>query len=96
MAEKLFQNLYTLGDVVNKQIPGYNKNKSHLLFMIDDKLLTDTGGVRIPASLLKEVTVVKSADMPYFKTALPDAMLIKISTKDKIIHINIRGVASLQ
>lgn len=78
----------SIKDIWKANIPEAEKRRT-VLYMLDDKLLTDTAAVRIPSMFVKKVTVVKASEMPYFKTALPNVLLMRISTKPE--QIMIRG-----
>lgn len=81
----------SLGDIAKTNITVTDKRKP-VLYLLDDKLLTDTAGVRIPSALVKKVTVVKATETPYFKTALPNVLLMMVSTKPE--ELRIRGLAA--
>lgn len=83
--------LLSLYDILNLNTAKADRHKP-VIYIIDEKLLTDTANVRIPAMFIKNVSVVKAAETPYFKTALPNVLLMRISTKPpKLI---IRGEAA--
>ncbi|MBD1387516.1 hypothetical protein IDJ75_19685 [Mucilaginibacter rigui] len=64
-----------------------NKGNKSILYFIDEKLITDTLGVRIPSKYVKKVTIIKAEEMPYFKSAFPDTILMMISTKPPVVYI---------
>ncbi|MCD8741078.1 hypothetical protein LT679_10735 [Mucilaginibacter roseus] len=67
------------------------KNKQPVIYVWDDKLLTDTANVRVPESYLRSVKLTPAANMPYFKTALPNTSVVTIFTSVKDGKIMIRG-----
>jgi hypothetical protein len=83
--------LLSLNDIAKTNIPATDKRKP-VLYLLDDKLLTDTAGVRIPFTFVKKVTIIKAAETPYFKTALPNVLLMMITTKPE--ELRIRGLAA--
>ena len=78
--------LLSLNDIVKKHI---KVSKKPIIFIIDGTMLTDTLNVRIPSSTLHGVIIKEAAETAYFKTALPNVLIMMISTKP--ITINIRG-----
>jgi hypothetical protein len=92
MALKLLRSpLLSLNDIAKANVPQAERSKP-VLFMVDDKLLTDTAGVRIPSFFVYHVKVTKATETAYFKTALPDVLLMMISTKPSVAYI--RGIAA--
>ncbi|WPU93469.1 hypothetical protein SNE25_29570 [Mucilaginibacter sabulilitoris] len=83
--------LLSLNDIRSANTAKADRHKA-VIYIIDDKLLTDTANVRIPAMFVKNVSVVKAAETPYFKTALPNVLLMRISTKPP--QLRIRGEAA--
>lgn len=75
--------LRSLKDIVKANIPLQAKQKP-IIFLLDGVLLTDTLNVHIPALAIRKVTIKKSADMPYFKTALPKVIMLIIATKPPV------------
>jgi hypothetical protein len=85
IANRLLQDkLLSLNNIWEANISGADKHKP-VLYLVDDKLLTDTVGVRIPSAFVRNVTVVKAAETAYFRTALPNVLLMRISTKPQTI-----------
>jgi hypothetical protein len=83
--------LLSLSDIAKTNIPAADIRKP-VLYLLDDKLLTDTVGVRIPSTFVKKVTITKASETAYFKTALPNVLLMMISTKPE--QIMIRGLTA--
>jgi hypothetical protein len=83
--------LLSLNDIAKTNIPEPERLKP-ILFILDDKLLTDTVAIRIPSICVHKVTIVRAAETAYFKTVLPDVLLMMVSTKPPVIMI--RGIAS--
>lgn len=94
---KLVQSkLLSLNEITNTNLGEFNRTNP-ILYILNDKLLTDTTGVRIPAMCLTKVTVLKASETAYFKIALPNVLLLMISTKPIVSRnrkIMIRGLAS--
>ena len=78
--------LKSLADIVKQYVPSSAKSKP-IIFLLDGAMLTDTANVRIPALAIRGVTIKKAADIPYFKTALPNIIMMMISTKPPVIMI---------
>ncbi len=79
--------LLSLKDIVKANIaPG--KQSKPIVFLLDGALLTDTANVRIPSLAIYSVKVASADEAPYFKTALPNVLLLKIATKPPVM---IRG-----
>jgi len=88
----------SLGAIADTYITISDKHKP-ILFLLNDKLLTDTSGVIIPDICLEKIVIAKASQLPYFKTTLPDALLMMITTKliSTKVHppeIMLRGVVS--
>jgi hypothetical protein len=94
---KLFQlPLLSLNDISKANIPASQIHKP-VIYILDDKVLTDTALIRIPAVCITKVAVIAAVKTPYFKTALPNVLLMTISTAPltrKPDHIMIRGAAA--
>ncbi|MCC8410620.1 hypothetical protein LJ707_16880 [Mucilaginibacter sp. UR6-1] len=67
------------------------KSKQPVIYVWNDKLLTDTANVRVPESYLRSVRLTPAVNMPYFKTALPNTSVVTIITGVKGEKIMIRG-----
>jgi hypothetical protein len=92
LVDKLLKDkILSLNDIRNANVAKADMRKP-VIYLIDDKLLTDTANVRIPSMLVRYVTVVKAAETAYFKTALPNVLLMRISTKPP--QLRIRGEAA--
>jgi len=70
----------SLQEITNKNISAADKGKP-VIYVLDGKLLTDTTYVRLPVQRPQVVTVYKASETPYFSTAMPNALLLMISTK---------------
>lgn len=87
--EKLLKSpLLSLGNIAKANILGSQKSRP-IIFLLDGAMLTDTANIRIPSLSITGVTVNEAANTPYFKTALPDVIILMVSTKP--ITIAIRG-----
>ncbi|QJD95138.1 hypothetical protein HH214_04220 [Mucilaginibacter robiniae] len=85
LLDKLLKDkLLTLADITEKNMPG---QKKQIIYLVDNKMLTDTSGIRIPSNYVKNVKVVKANETPYFKTTFPKAVIVMISTKPEEMHI---------
>ena len=87
----------SLGEIAGQNIKVADKQKP-VLYLVDEKLLTDTSNVRIPVICLNKVSIVKASETEYFKTALPDVLIMMIATKplsDKPPSVIIRGDAAV-
>nr|WP_294790763.1 hypothetical protein [uncultured Mucilaginibacter sp.] len=78
--------LLSLKDIVKANL-GAREQSKPIIFLLDGALLTDTANVRIPALAIYSVKVARSDEAPYFKTALPNVLLLKIATKPPVIMI---------
>ena len=91
-ALKLLQSpLLSLSDIAKANVLPAERSKP-ILFIMDDILLTDTAGVRIPAMFVYHVAVLKAAETAYFKKALPNVLLMMIATKPPVTFI--RGLTA--
>lgn len=70
----------SLSDIASKSIADTGKAKP-VLYILNDKLLTDTTGIKIPSICIAGVSLIRASETAYFKTALPDALILMISTK---------------
>jgi hypothetical protein len=86
LAEMLQDKLLSISDITKANISPSEKN-SPVIYLLDDKLLTDTAGIRIPSKFVRQVTLTKADETAYFKTALPNVLLMKIATKPPVIMI---------
>ncbi len=71
--------MLSLNDLKNTYVQAADRKKP-VLYVMDFSLLTDTTGIRIPSMYYHKVNVVKSEDTPYFKTVLPNALIMIINT----------------
>jgi len=71
--------MLSLNDLKNTYVQAADRKKP-ILYVMDYSLLTDMASIRIPATYYHKVNVVKSDDTPYFKTVLPNALIITINT----------------
>ncbi len=71
--------MLSLNDLKNTYVPAADRKKP-ILYVMDFKLLTDTAGIRIPSAHYHKVNVFKGEDSPYFKTVLPNALIVTINT----------------
>ena len=78
--------LLSLADIAKTNLPPSLRSKP-IIFQLDGVMITDTANVRIPALAIKGIIIKAAADMPYFKTALPNVVLLMISTKPPTIMI---------
>jgi hypothetical protein len=72
--------ILSLSDIFNTYATKKEKHKP-IIFLLDEKLLTDTTAIRIPDMALFQVTIAQASEVPYFKTALPNVLLMKVTTK---------------
>ena len=86
LAELMNDKLLSLKQIAYTHVDIAERDKK-ILYLINDVLLTDTTNVSIPSKYIKKVDVVPAGNMPYFKTAMPNVLLLKISTKDPVMHI---------
>lgn len=86
LAEMLQDKLLSISDITKANISPSEKN-NQVIYLLDDKLLTDTAGIRVPSKFVRQVTLIKANETAYFKTALPNVLLMKISTKPPVIRI---------
>lgn len=80
----------SLQEILNSNVKA-DEQKNKALFIWDDKLITDTTNIHFPSKKITRVTVIKASEMPYFKTAFPDMLIVMVSTKPPVIYI--RGAA---
>jgi hypothetical protein len=82
----------SLNDIAVKNGVNFNKNQP-VLYILNDKLLMDTTAIRIPSICIANMSLIRAAETAYFKTVLPDALILMISTKtvDQPAIIWIRG-----
>jgi hypothetical protein len=78
--------LLSLNDIFKANVHEPDRRKP-VVYLINDELLTDTSNIRIPSIFVKYVTIVKASETPYFKTALPNILLMKISTRPPTIRL---------
>lgn len=78
--------LLSLADIATANLPPSLRSKP-VIFQLDRTILTDTAKVRIPALAVRGIIIKEAADTPYFKTALPNVVLLIISTKPPTIFI---------
>ncbi|WP_147321979.1 hypothetical protein [Mucilaginibacter conchicola] len=78
--------LISLKEIADVNIAMADKKKP-LLYIMDDKILTDTNRVRIPSKHFYKVDVIKASDLPYFKVAMPELLILKIITKPEPIYL---------
>jgi hypothetical protein len=57
------------------------KNCSPILFLADGKILTDTAGVRVSATLTKTVNVTKGSSITYLSGKVRSLAILSLSTK---------------
>ena len=98
LSRMLNSKLLAFSDIRNKYMASDDTHKP-VIYLLDKELVTDTTKRRIPEMCLAHVTVAKASEMPYFKTAMPDVLIMMITTKPastKPYHtpIMIRGAAS--
>lgn len=86
----LADKLLSIKDILLKKGIKAKKNQS-LIFFLDGNLLTDTTNVRVPENYLGSVNLIPAANMPYFKTALPNTSLIYVNTKKYRKNVMVRG-----
>lgn len=77
--------LLSLKDIVKAKVASVDLSKP-IIFLLDGALLTDTTNVRIPSLAVYSVELA-GEDAPYFKTALPNVLLLKIATKPPVLMI---------
>ena len=58
-----------------------------VVYILNDKIVTDTAGIRTPASRVYNVDVIRASETAYFKTAFPSALIVNISTHPPKIYI---------
>ena len=78
--------LLSLADIAKTNLLPSLRSKP-IIFQLDGVMITDTAYVRIPALAIKGIIIKAAAEMPYFKTALPNVVLLMISTKPPTIMI---------
>lgn len=86
----LADKLLSVKDILRLKGISVKKNQS-LIYVWDDKLLTDTANVRVPESYLRSVKITPAANMPYFKTALPNTSVVTIFTGITDGKVMLRG-----
>ncbi|MEO8884965.1 MAG: hypothetical protein ABI367_02810 [Mucilaginibacter sp.] len=77
----------SLQNLADKYIAKADKGKP-IIYMLNGTLITDTANVRVLAERYYNVQVTKASEMPYFKKAFPNMLLLKVSTHRSI---TIRG-----
>jgi hypothetical protein len=93
--EKLLTDKWlSLSDIAKENLESSERNKP-VLYLLNDKLLTDTTGIRIPSLCVSKVMVTKASETNYFKTVLPNVLLMMITTttfpKPDPAQIRLRG-----
>ena len=86
MLKYLQSPLVSLNDITKTNVPKADRKKP-ILYLLDNKLLTDTADVLIPSIRVLRVHIVKAAETAYFKTTLPNVLLMMISTRPPVIDI---------
>lgn len=86
----LSDKLMSIKDILLKKGLKINKNKP-AIYVWDSKLLTDTANVRVPESFLVSVEVTPAANMPYFKTAMPNTSVVTVLTRRADAEVSVRG-----
>jgi hypothetical protein len=76
----------SLHDIVKANVEPSEFNKS-VIYFLNDKLLTDTTRIRIPATRVYTVTVTRANETIYFKTAFPGSLILTIKTHPPVIYI---------
>jgi hypothetical protein len=76
----------SLHDIMKVNVESSEFNKP-VIYFLNDKLLTDTTRIRIPATRVYAVVVTRAAETAYFKTAFPEALIVTISTRSPEIYI---------
>lgn len=84
--------MVSLQQLTDEQIPAEDKSKTRI-YLLDDRLITDTTNLRIDVNAYHNVRIMPAANAPYFKTAMPNTLLIIISTFDPKGHVMIRGTS---
>lgn len=74
----------SLQQLADKYIEKADKGKP-ILYVMNDKLVTDTSNVRILSDGPYNITVLNAKYLPYFKTAFPKALLLMVQTTFKIM-----------
>ncbi|RYY36818.1 MAG: hypothetical protein EOP46_05015 [Sphingobacteriaceae bacterium] len=82
----LQQKLLSLNDFAKAALKVSSTDKQ-IVYMLDDKLITDTTGISIPATYLEQVKILTPQEAPYFHTTFPKALIMKISSKPADIYI---------
>jgi hypothetical protein len=72
--------LLSITDIKNIYLDKANKNKQ-VIYLLNDDMLTDTANIKIPEICLLHVSIAKASETPYFKTAMPNILIMMISTK---------------
>ena len=75
--------LLSLGEITDKHVSPTDKGKP-ILYVLDGKLLADTANIRLSAAHYFGVEIYKASETRYFKQALPNVLLLMISTIETI------------
>jgi hypothetical protein len=76
----------SLHDIVKARVEPSEFSKP-VIYFLNDKLLTDTARIRIPATRVYAVTITRAAETAYFKTAFPKSLIVTISTHPPVMYI---------
>ena len=77
----------SLQDLTTMHLSKEDKGKP-IIYLMNGKLLTDTTDVIIMADRYYNVTITKAAETPYFKQAIPNVLIMMVST---VKQMAIRG-----
>ena len=71
----------TIEDLTKRAIPNFDKKTQPVIYLVDDKLITDTAGMTFEITHIRNVEVVDGSNIKAFQGLLSNVILIRINTE---------------
>lgn len=91
-SKKRAYHFMNIEELTKRVIPASDSNTRSIIYFINDKLVTDTTGMKF--SYMLDVEVIDGSQIKAFKGPLSNVIILKISNTDNI-PIHIRGNSAL-
>ncbi|MBS1530667.1 MAG: hypothetical protein JSU01_10190 [Bacteroidetes bacterium] len=79
--------LITIEELTKRAIPNFDSKTEPIIYFVDDKLVTDTTGLKFEITHIRDVEVIDGSQIKAFKGLLSNIIVLKINTGNAPIYI---------
>ena len=77
----------TIEELTKRCIPNFDSKTQPVIYMWDDKLVTDTTNMKFEITYIRDVEVIEGSQIKAFKGLLAGVIILKINTNDAPIYL---------